>query len=34
MSDTERVRAWRQRCTASGLVPMTIWVNGVYGLGG
>src|SRR6266581_704173 len=27
MSDTERVRAWRQRLKASGLVPMTIWVQ-------
>jgi Antitoxin MazE-like len=26
MSDTERVRAWRQRLKDSGLVPMTIWV--------
>jgi Protein of unknown function (DUF3018) len=26
MSDTERVRAWRQRLKAGGLVPMTIWV--------
>jgi hypothetical protein len=27
MSDTERVRAWRQRLKDGGLVPMTIWVN-------
>ena len=27
MSDTERVRAWRQRLKESGLVPMTIWVK-------
>src|SRR5439155_5181862 len=27
MSDTERVRAWRQRLKDSGLVPMTIWVK-------
>src|SRR6266516_6537174 len=27
MSDTERVRAWRQRLTEGGLVPMTIWVK-------
>jgi len=26
MSDTARVRAWRQRLKAGGLVPMTIWV--------
>jgi predicted transcriptional regulator len=26
MSDTERVRAWRQRLKDGGLVPMTIWV--------
>jgi hypothetical protein len=26
MSDTERVRAWRQRLKGHGLVPMTIWV--------
>jgi len=26
MSDTERVRAWRQRLKDHGLVPMTIWV--------
>jgi Protein of unknown function (DUF3018) len=26
MSDTARVRAWRQRLKDSGLVPMTIWV--------
>jgi hypothetical protein len=27
MSDTERVRAWRQRLKDNGLVPMTIWVK-------
>ncbi len=27
MSDTERVRAWRQRLKDGGLVAMTIWVN-------
>src|SRR2546425_12705191 len=27
MSDTERVRAWRQRLKDGGLVPMTIWVK-------
>jgi len=27
MSDTERVRAWRQRLKEGGLVPMTIWVK-------
>jgi len=27
MSDTERVRAWRQRLKEGGLVPMTIWVR-------
>src|SRR2546428_2580818 len=27
MSDTERVRAWRQRLKEAGLVPMTIWVK-------
>jgi hypothetical protein len=27
MSDTERVRAWRQRLKDAGLVPMTIWVK-------
>jgi hypothetical protein len=27
MSDTERVRAWRQRLKDGGLVPMTIWVQ-------
>jgi hypothetical protein len=27
MSDTERVRAWRQRRKDNGLVPMTIWVK-------
>jgi hypothetical protein len=27
MSDTERVRAWRQRLKDHGLVPMTIWVK-------
>jgi hypothetical protein len=27
MSDTARVRAWRQRLKDSGLVPMTIWVK-------
>jgi len=27
MSDTERVRAWRQRLKEDGLVPMTIWVK-------
>ena len=27
MSDTERVRAWRQRLKDGGLVPRTIWVK-------
>jgi hypothetical protein len=27
MSDTERVRAWRQRLKDGGLVPMTVWVK-------
>jgi predicted transcriptional regulator len=27
MSDTERVRVWRERLKESGLVPMTIWVS-------
>jgi hypothetical protein len=27
MSDTERVRTWRQRLKEGGLVPMTIWVK-------
>src|SRR5712692_2326387 len=27
MSDTERVRAWRQRLKEGGLVPMTVWVK-------
>jgi hypothetical protein len=27
MSDTARVRAWRQRRKDGGLVPMTIWVK-------
>ncbi len=27
MSDTARVRAWRQRLKEGGLVPMTIWVK-------
>jgi len=27
MSDTERVRAWRDRLKQAGLVPMTIWVR-------
>ena len=27
MSDTDRVRAWRQRLKDGGLVPMTIWVK-------
>jgi hypothetical protein len=27
MSDTARVRAWRQRLKDGGLVPMTIWVK-------
>src|SRR2546430_5590762 len=27
MSDTERVRAWRQRLKDGGLVSMTVWVK-------
>lgn len=27
MSDTERVRAWRQRLKQAGLVPLTVWVR-------
>jgi hypothetical protein len=27
MSDTERVRAWRQRLKDGGLVPMTFWLR-------
>lgn len=27
MSDTDRVRAWRDRLKQAGLVPMTIWVK-------
>jgi hypothetical protein len=27
MSDTERVRAWRQRLKDAGLAPMMIWVK-------
>src|SRR5439155_141165 len=27
MSDTERVRAWRQRLKDRGLVPMMVWVK-------
>jgi len=27
MSDTDRVRAWRERLKQAGLVPMTIWVR-------
>jgi hypothetical protein len=27
MSDTERVRAWRDRLKQAGVVPMTIWVG-------
>ena len=27
MSDTERVRAWRQRLKEAGLVPLTVWIR-------
>jgi Protein of unknown function (DUF3018) len=27
MSDTERVRAWRDRLKQEGRVPMTIWIK-------